>query len=185
MRTVWSDWLVVAGQAAVCVTFVVAAASKTVRAGAFGDFKAALPRMLGVPHRVAPAAALAVVVLEVTIALTVAVPALALAAFLLAGVLMAVFTVSIVVMIRRGSVEPCHCFGMSARPPGRSDVVRNLVLLVISVIGAVGAATSSGAADLPAAGVVLCAAVGAVVALLLINLAEIGDLLKPASTSRS
>ncbi len=178
MRTVWSDGLMVGCQAAVCVTFVLAAAGKTVRAGAFGDFRRALPRMLPVPRQAARAAALVVVSLEVTIALTVAVPALALAAFLLAIAMMAVFTASIVLMIRRGSVEPCHCFGMSSRPPGRPDVVRNLALLLISLLGAMAAATWPGTVDVPLAGVVLCAAVGGVVALLLVNIAEIGDLLK-------
>jgi len=184
MRTVWSEVLMVGCQAAVCMTFVLAAAGKTVRAGAFGEFRRALPRMLPVPTRAAPAAAFVVVSLEVAIALTVAVPALAVASFLLASAMMAAFTASIVVMIRHGSVEPCRCFGRSSRPPGRPDLVRNVALLLISLLGAVAAATSPGSPDVPPAGVVLCAAVGGVVALLLINIAEIGDLLKPTSTPR-
>jgi hypothetical protein len=58
-------------------------------------------------------------------------------------------------------------------------------LLLISLLGAVAAATSPGSVDVPLAGVVLCAAAGGVVALLLINIAEIGDLLKPTSAPRS
>lgn len=181
MKTVWPNWLTTACQAALFVTFAVAAASKTARAGAFADFRSSLPRMLPVPRRMVPAVALAVVLVEATIALTVAVPALAVAAFLLAGLTMAVFTASIIMMMRHGSMEPCHCFGASSRPPGRLDLVRNLALLFIALVGALGAATSSGTTGLPGATVALCATVGAVLALLLINIAEIADLLKPGS----
>jgi hypothetical protein len=185
MRTVWLDWLTVACQAALFVTFATAAASKTLKAGAFAGFRSSLPRLLAVPRRMAPAVALAVVLVEATIALSVVVPALAVAAFGLAALTMAVFAASIVVMIRRGAAEPCHCFGVSSRPPGRLDVARNLVLLVIAVTGFVAAATSPGTTDLPLAAVALCAVAGGVLALLLINMAEIAELLKPPSAARS
>lgn len=178
----WMNWLTVAGQGALCVTFAMAAGSKTAKVGAFADFRNSLPRMLPLPRRLVPAVALAVVLAEVTIAVTVLVPGLMVAAFLLAALMLAVFTVAIVVMIRRGSAEPCHCFGVSSRAPGRLDVLRNLVLFTIALLGLVGSVASPGPAGLPFATVVLCATVGGVLALLVVNIAEIADLLRPVSS---
>ncbi|WDZ82864.1 MauE/DoxX family redox-associated membrane protein [Micromonospora cathayae] len=185
MNTNWLTWLTVASQGALCVTFAMAAGSKTAKVGAFADFRDSLPRMLPVPRRWVPAVASAVVLAEVTIAVAVVVPVLMVAAFLLAALMMAVFTGAIVTMIRRGSVEPCHCFGVSSRPPTRIDVVRNLALFGLAVLGLVGSVASPGPTGLPLAAVALCAVAGGVLALLVVNLAEIADLWKPTSSASS
>ena len=52
---------------------------------------------------------------------------------------LAVFTVVIVRRLLDGSRPPCACFGSrSKRPLGRRHVIRNLALLAVAVVAAVG-----------------------------------------------
>lgn len=185
MWDVWLSYVTVTCQAATTVTFAVAAGSKTLRPGAFTEFRLALPRMLPMPARLAGMVTWLVVVAEAVTAVVVAVPATALSGFLLATIMMVVFTISIIVMIRRRSTEPCHCFGVSTRPPGLLDVVRNVVLAAIALTGLIGTATSPGSSALAWGALVLTIGVGAVVALLLLSLAEIAEILAPVPASGS
>jgi uncharacterized membrane protein YphA (DoxX/SURF4 family) len=58
-----------------------------------------------------------------------------------AVVVLVVFTVVIVRRLLDGSRPPCACFGSrSKRPLGRRHVARNLVLLAVAVVAAVGSA---------------------------------------------
>jgi hypothetical protein len=80
--------------------------------------------------------------LAVALAVAVAVPALAVPALLAAAGLLAAFTVALVLMLRRGVRQACHCFGAGTRPPTAAAVARNLALL--------GVAASTTAAAWPA-----------------------------------
>ncbi|GAA4954857.1 MauE/DoxX family redox-associated membrane protein [Actinoplanes utahensis] len=164
------DWSV-ACQALLVVTFVVAAGGKLRPAG-FREFRLSLSRGLPVPETLAGPLAVTVVGAEVTVAAAVAVPVTARWGFGLAALLLAAFTGAIVVMRRRGSTEPCRCFGATSAPPGRAAVVRNVLLLATALLGLAGAP-----ADQPGPVVVLAVAAGAVAALLLINLDEIAHLI--------
>ena len=54
-------------------------------------------------------------------------------------VLLSVFTVMIVAKLRRGEHPPCACFGAwSATPIGARHVVRNLVLIAVAAVAAIG-----------------------------------------------
>lgn len=60
-------------------------------------------------------------------------PVVALAAL----VLLAAFTIAIVVRLRQGRHPQCACFGAwSSRPLGWGHVVRNLALMVVAVVAA-------------------------------------------------
>ena len=53
--------------------------------------------------------------------------------------LLAVFTVLIVSKLRRGEHPPCACFGAwSATPIGPRHVLRNLVLIAVAAVAAIG-----------------------------------------------
>ncbi|MEU8407786.1 MauE/DoxX family redox-associated membrane protein [Micromonospora sp. NPDC048842] len=176
----WIGYLLVTCQAAMVFTFVAAAGSKVLRAGALAAFRDALPRMIFLPKRFSWSVAWLVVVAEMATAVIVAVPGLAMVGFLLAMGLMLIFTLSIASMVRRGSVEPCRCFGVSTRPPGWIDVIRNLALIAVAGAGLAGTAGSANVADIGVGGLALATGVGAVIALLLMNLGEIADLMSPA-----
>jgi uncharacterized membrane protein YphA (DoxX/SURF4 family) len=55
-----------------------------------------------------------------------------------AAALLTLFTVFLVVHLRRGDRVPCACFGVwSSRPVGPWSVVRNVVLVALAVVAAV------------------------------------------------
>lgn len=166
-------WLTMTCRVIVGLTFFVSAVSKSRRPSAFREFQRSLPRSLPVPPEWAGRLAALVVVTEFLTALAVAVPVTTRIGFVLAAALLPALTAAIVMMIRRGSPEPCRCFGPSTRPPGRADLVRNGILFAVAVLGAAG---SQGAVPLPATAVAVAA--GIVLSLLLIELGEIAGLLE-------
>ncbi|MFC4148791.1 MauE/DoxX family redox-associated membrane protein [Micromonospora mangrovi] len=179
MPEIWPSGLVVACQAAMAIIFAVAAGSKVWKPSAFRQFCNSLSRTLPIRGRLTSALAATVLLTEAVVALSVTVPALATGAFVLAGVLLVSFTGSTLYTLRQGSREPCFCFGMSAKPAGRLEVLRNLILLAITTVGFAGA-RDSGSLTYPSLGVTaLMVSVGCVFALLVINAREIVDLVKP------
>ncbi|SDS88108.1 MauE/DoxX family redox-associated membrane protein [Actinoplanes derwentensis] len=166
------NWTV-ACQAMLVLTFAVAAAGK-VRPAGFGEFRGSLSRSLPVPRPLGTPLAAGVVGAELTATAAMVLPTTARWGFGLAAILLAGFTGAILVMRRRGSAEPCRCFGASAEPPGRAAVVRNVLLLATAIFGLAGSPAGPG---LPLPAVALAVAAGAVTALLLINLDEIAGLL--------
>lgn len=55
--------------------------------------------------------------------------------FLLAVVLLTVFSVALVIVMRRDTNVSCNCFGRTERHISYYDVVRNLLLVLCSLIG--------------------------------------------------
>ncbi|MBB5852627.1 MauE/DoxX family redox-associated membrane protein [Amycolatopsis umgeniensis] len=78
-------------------------------------------------------------------------------AFTGAAALLAVFTAAITLSLSRGERAPCHCFGRSAMPLGVPQVVRNVLLLGIALIGSVASLVESPHGALPGTAVALCA----------------------------
>lgn len=124
---------IVALLAAVVVGFIVmwAGATKLISGGAWRDSVAAS----GVPTRVLQTLPFVEVVLG---ALTVVRWGVPVAPLLLAA-LLALFTLWILVVMRREVVPPCACFGSRASEPvGWKHVVRNVALLALAGIAAAG-----------------------------------------------
>jgi Methylamine utilisation protein MauE len=119
------------------LVFAVAAVTKVRSPSAYREFAswlAALPvPMAG--NRALPAAFIAA---EVTVVVLVAVPVAAMAGLLLAAGCLAVMTAGTAVIVKRGARVPCQCFGPSSSPLGARHVVRDGVLLVIALAGALG-----------------------------------------------
>jgi uncharacterized membrane protein YphA (DoxX/SURF4 family) len=103
----------------------------------------------GVPARLAPAAGIALPVVEIAIALLLVAPSLVSAGAVLALCLLLVMTAAITRLLVRGESPECHCFGaMHSQPVGRSTLARSGALAVLaafvalygagSVIGKVG-----------------------------------------------
>jgi len=78
----------------------------------------------------------------------------ALYVFIAAALLLATFTVVIVMALRRGDRAPCRCFGAAQEPLGSGHVARNLLLLTVAVVGGGTAALVEPAAVQPAGALV-------------------------------
>lgn len=94
------------------------------------------------------------------------------AGFVLAAVMPAAFATAILLALRRGSTATCRCFGVTAAPLGRAQIVRNLLLIAVAIIGWV---TPGGSVEL--AGVALALVAAAVLAAVLVLFDDLADLL--------
>lgn len=115
-----------------------------------------------------------------------AAPAVTVAGLTAAASLLAVLTVGVTLVVRRGVTAPCHCFGASATVLGRRHIARNGTLAALAVAGAVAAT------DLRAhpGGAVLAALGGVVLGALVVRLDDVLELFRstphaPPSTVRS
>ncbi|MER5418140.1 MauE/DoxX family redox-associated membrane protein [Streptomyces virginiae] len=177
--------VVVGLRVAVGVVFFLAAASKSSRRGR-ADFRIAVGafvpgaggRWAGVLVVVTVAAEWAVVVL-----LAVPVRGASVAGFGLAGAALAVFTVVLVWGLRRGVSAPCRCFGSSARPVSGVQVVRNVLLLTLAVLGLYVCVTAGGG-RVPVAGLWVSAGAGALLGAVLSVFDDLAGLFITASPPR-
>ncbi|GAA2068512.1 hypothetical protein GCM10009801_16810 [Streptomyces albiaxialis] len=172
------------------LVFLVSSLSKVAGRGRFRAFAAAVEAM-GLPrHRVVPVAGIVVLAEFAVWLLLVLSPA---AGFPLAAALLGVFAAGILVVLRRGTPVPCRCFGASAPLLGRRHVVRNAVLAVGAVAGAVAVSLSGGgwggAGGLTDGAVVAVAAVSGLcvagVVVILDDLLELFRPLRPTQPARS
>lgn len=132
-----------------------------------------LPRWLERP------VALLVVVGEGLVAITMLVGGAALRpGFALGAILLAVFTATILSVLRRGLSTSCGCFGGSETRVSPLDVWRNIGFLACSVLGWLSSTPTSGGGLVPAEWAFL-AVLSAVFVVLWIHLADLVQLLRP------
>ncbi|TDD21524.1 MauE/DoxX family redox-associated membrane protein [Nonomuraea diastatica] len=169
------DLLLVACQVLLGVVFAVSAFTKLRSGAAVRSFAASLTM---VPESLRLPAAGAVAAGEAVTAVLMLIPqaGLALSAILLAG-----FTLVIMVSIRKGVRAPCRCFGFSATPLGRVHLVRNALLLLVVVLGGTGLIFSGGPPD--AAGLAVAVPAGLAGAIVLIAFDDIAGLFMETSGS--
>jgi Methylamine utilisation protein MauE len=117
----------------------------------FASWLAALPVPLA-RTRALPAV---LVGAEAAIVVLVAVPDIAVAGLTLAAGCLAVMAAGTVVITNRGSGVLCWCFGPSRSPLGARHLVRDSILLLIAVTGAVTGAQATGRNSTSSAGIVL------------------------------
>ncbi|MGW7440879.1 MauE/DoxX family redox-associated membrane protein, partial [Streptomyces sp. NPDC054849] len=128
---------VVGLRVAVGVVFFLAAVSKTSRWGR-ADFRIAVQAFVpGVGGRSVGVLAVLAIIVEWAVVVLLAVPVrgVGVAGFGLAGVALSVFTVVLVLALRRGMSASCRCFGSSVRPVSGVQLVRNLMLMALTVLG--------------------------------------------------
>jgi hypothetical protein len=162
-------------QLAIGVVFAVAAVSKVRDFGGFAD---GLRRMGLLPPKLVRPVAATVVAGEIATVLLLAIPGTLAIGFACAAVLLAGFTVTIVLALRRASAAACRCFGASERPLSQVHVVRNALLLVIVACGLAG---SGQVGSVVLAGAAVAGAAGLATATALIALDDIVDLFAPAA----
>ncbi|MEV5443083.1 MauE/DoxX family redox-associated membrane protein [Streptomyces sp. NPDC052644] len=167
-------YVVVACRALLALVFLVSAAGKLRGRRAFGGFVAEVRAWRLVPAWSVTVVAGGVAVAEAAVPVLLVVPAAVPFGLLVAGSLVAVFTLGIVITRRRGLSARCSCFGRAAAPLGRRHVVRNVFLL-----GAVGAALAPVTDRGTAPAVLVAIGAGALGALVVTTLDEITDLFAP------
>ncbi|MEV0396300.1 MauE/DoxX family redox-associated membrane protein [Polymorphospora rubra] len=158
------------------MVFAVAAAAKTRPAG-FRELVTLLRTARLLPADWAAPAAVVLIVAEAVTAVCLALPATVRFGTAAAGLLLAVLTAGLAVMLRRRVALSCGCFGSGGGPIGVAQLGRNLVLLACAVAGWAGAA---GARPSPVAW-----ATAAFAAALLVRFDDLHDLLAPATARRS
>ncbi|WP_194816712.1 peroxiredoxin [Nocardia sp. XZ_19_385] len=106
----------------------------------------------GVPVRWGPAVAWALPVLEAGLAVGVLAPWTAVGAAVAALLVLAVFTAAMARLLAQGKRPACSCFGAAGSAPiGRRTLVRNAVLMLFTVLAAVGSVVYQGVpGELPA-----------------------------------
>jgi hypothetical protein len=146
--------------------FVVSAISKLRH---FGEFTSSLPALAPVrPGQVRPLA-ITVVATEAAVPVLLLFPAAIFYGFALAGALLAAFTAAIGTALKRGQRAPCQCFGASSTPLGARHLVRNSILLISTLAGAL----AFDAQPQQAAGLVVAIAAGLVGAILIVAMDDI------------
>jgi hypothetical protein len=135
-----------------------------------------------VPARSALAVAAGVVGGESAAVLLLAVPVTVPAGLAVAGVLLAVFIVSIVLTLRKGVSVACRCFGSAALPIGRRHLVRNGLLFASVALAGVSFASSPVSPH--SAGMVVAVAAGLMGAVVVVVFDQIVELfVGPVATS--
>jgi Methylamine utilisation protein MauE len=120
------DVVLLASRMTLAVVLLIAAVAKALDRSGTRD---SLERF-GVPVALAPAASVALPLVELAVAVALVPVASAWAAALAALVLFVAFTAALVVGLLRGAEAPCNCFGASStRPVGPAALARNVVLI--------------------------------------------------------
>ena len=111
--------------------FIVAALSKL--ADLSGTRKAITE--FGLPYGLSKIASIALPIFELAVGLMLLIAATAWYGALSAAVLLAVFTIAIIVQLAKGNAPDCHCFGqISTEKIGISSVFRNLIFLIPAIL---------------------------------------------------
>lgn len=163
-------YLAAACQGLLIAVLAVSAASKVGRRADFQDFVASLRRTGLVQASTARVAAMAVVLTEGSAVLMLLLPSTRRVGFVVAGLLLAVLTAGVAVIVRHGSQVTCRCFGASDAPLRIRHVIRNGILTMAAVVGVI---TRAQAFDATAVVVVLIGAVCAVPAIFLDDFVEL------------
>lgn len=172
------DYLGFACRAALAVVFFTASLSKVRSRAAFEGFAASfapLPIIRSLPPRWVGRAASAVPAAEaIAVVLAVAVPSAKIACGY-ALLLLAAFSIAIVILLSRGERASCRCFGSTAVPLGWSHVVRNSLLAVPCVAGLVVPASAEpwSLTSLHPAGLTMALAGGGVLALFAVRFDDV------------
>jgi hypothetical protein len=155
--------------------FAASAAGKLRGGAPWSGFVESIRDLRLVRERAVLSVAVGAVAAETCVVVLLLVPFLRPAGLVLAGGLLASFTVAIVATLRRRIAVVCRCFGLtSALPLGWRHVVRNGLLLVLVALGGVSRLRASGAPE--AAGLAVAAAAGVVAAVVLVFFDEFVEL---------
>jgi hypothetical protein len=172
-------YLALACRAALAVVFAMAVLGKVAGKDAFTEFVRSVVAMAAVPERLAVPVARATVLAEGLTVLLVVAPTrvTGLIGCILATLLTIVFSVTIVGSLRRGRRVSCRCFGRSNTPIGKRHLVRNTVLLTLTLLGVLAVTVAAGA---NLAGALVAVLAGSFVGLVIATFEDLAQLVLPA-----
>lgn len=100
--------------------------------------------------------------------------------FVLATLLLCVFSAFLVSALRRGLRASCHCFGPSNRTIRPADLARNAGFISFALVGwAIVSTSAAPLSSMPQADTFLVGLMAAVFVFLLVHLPEIAEVLRP------
>src|SRR5262245_366547 len=155
-------------RAAIAGVFLVAVLSKLWGRAALGEFVRWVGSLRLVPRRWSRPLAYGAVAAEASAVILLALPSTAGPGLGYGAVLLSMFTVAIVVTLRRGDRTPCRCFGAGTARLGLPHVIRNLVLIAVCGTGLGVSAFATGTAWHPV-GVMITLLSAAVIALFVLQ----------------
>jgi hypothetical protein len=166
-------------RAALVTIFLIAVTGKAAGRGAFREFSRSVAAMRVIPPRAATSAAAMTVSAEMLVIILAAIPdrAAGAAGCALGATLSIMFSFAIAVGLRRGNRAPCRCFGRSATPLGARHLIRNAMVVTVSVLGA---AVSGVGGTAHVAAAVLAVGAGVFLGLVIAAYDEIAELVAPA-----
>jgi hypothetical protein len=134
----------VASRLLLLTMFTLALASKISSRGAWGEFVESTRAMAVVGEARVQAAAVVTAIAEGAVIVLAALPLrwAGSAAFVIAAGLLGCLAIAVAMVVRRGKSVTCRCFGASQTPLGVSHVVRNVLLVVIALLGLAGSLVS-------------------------------------------
>jgi hypothetical protein len=147
---------------------------------AWSSFQSWLAR-LPLPYVKQKTTSLAVATTEAIVVVLVIIPATAIEGLAVSAALAAVLSGGLILSLRRGSREPCHCFGTSSDPLSWQHVARNVLLLAVALAGVACSVTRSTGS--PASGVAMAAFAGLAVALCVLFFTDIVALGRPVKAT--
>jgi uncharacterized membrane protein YphA (DoxX/SURF4 family) len=166
------SYLLLMCRAMVAGVFIVSLTSKIRSGPAYAAFRRSVDDWQVVPRRWLAPVAPAVVAGEAAVVLLLALPRTVPIGCVAAALLLSAFTVGISLVRRRRRMVTCQCFGASTTQVGAAHLVRNVLLLVLCVTGAVTAMTADGTQP-TAAGALLTLLVAAAGVLIVVRLDDI------------
>jgi hypothetical protein len=160
------------------VVLVVSIAAKTRTAGERAEFTRWVRSLGAVPPPYVPRAAATLVGAECAVVVLLALPWTGPAGLALAAALLLFFAAAIAWVGHHGVTVPCRCFGNSARPMGRAQILRNVALAGAAAAAAAGPVQPD--RPLAAADATLAVLLGATTALVVTRLDDIAELFSPS-----
>ncbi|MEE6261319.1 MauE/DoxX family redox-associated membrane protein [Plantactinospora sonchi] len=169
------EYLEIAIRCLLGVVFLASSLTKVAGRDAFDAFVGSVRELRLLPPGLGRPVARLVVVAEFGVWVLLALPTFwtYLVGLVVAEALLVAFAVGVGVSVRRGVRAPCRCFGASATPLGRRQVIRNVVLAVVPAVGVV---AGLGAGPTRAGGVVAALLGGLLSGGLVVVLDDILDL---------
>lgn len=176
------DYLAVGLRSLVAAVFLFSSVSKLAGRAAFREFADSVGDLVPVPAFFRRPVAGFVVAAELAVVLLLVLPwgtpTVPVAGFAVAIGLLLAFTVGIVFAVLRGVRASCRCFGPSQTPLGLRHVIRNVIVMTATLVGAVAAPTAFTSHP---AGLLIAVLGGVVVAVLVAVSDDIYALFQPVS----
>ncbi|WP_167533754.1 MauE/DoxX family redox-associated membrane protein [Streptomyces marokkonensis] len=176
-------YLVDSGRILLGLVFLCSVAGKLRTAHAFRLFRDGVGRLVPRLRRWKAPVAVLVVAAELSTVAALAVPGTTVLGFGLAAGLLLAFTAGLVGALRREALVSCHCFGPRGDTVALRHVVRNAVLVGVTLACLAARLAAPGAGAAPSPWLLLAGGVAVLLALLIVVMDDLASLFRPRPPS--